>query len=161
MAAADIFMKLKDIKGESTDEKHKDEIEVLSWSWGQNNAHSVARGAGAGVGKVMIQDLTFSHHVDKASVVLSKFCIEGKHIAEGLLTMRKAGGKPLEYLKLKLTDVLITSVQTSGSGGGELPMEVVSLNFAKMEYDYTPQKADGSGDTAVKMIYDAKAGKVS
>lgn len=147
--AVDMFMKIDDIKGESSDNSHKDEIDVLSWSWGMSQSGTSHGGGGGGAGKVNVQDLSFTKYVDKASPNLFKLCCSGKHFQSATLVVRKAGGKPLEYIKLTLTDGLIAAVTTGGSGGEDRLTENVTLNFAAFKYEYTPQKADGSGDAAI------------
>jgi type VI secretion system secreted protein Hcp len=156
--AVDIFAKIGDIKGESLDAKHKDEIELFSWSWGVLQPGSMASGGGGGAGKVSFNDLSFTHHVDKASPNLLKACASGKHIPEATITARKAGEGQQEYLTLKLTDVIITNVNSGGNGGGELT-EQVALQFAKVEMEYKPQKPDGSLDAGLFFKYDLKQNK--
>src|SRR4051812_10190148 len=107
--AVDMFIKIKDVEGESKDSKHSKEIDVLSWSWGASQSGSMHGGGGGGAGKANVQDISITKYVDKASPNLFKYCSNGKHIGEALLTIRKAGEKPLEYLKIKLTDLLISS----------------------------------------------------
>ena len=156
--ASDIFAKIGDIKGESLDDKHKDEIEVLSISWGVTNAGSMAHGSGGGEGKATFHDLSFTHNVDKASAVLMQDCATGTHIKEATITHRKAGKGQQEYLIVKMNDVIITSV-TNGGSGGENVSENVSLAFAKVAIEYKPQKADGSLDAGIFFKYDLKAQK--
>jgi len=91
--AVDMFLKLDPIKGESADQKHKNEIDVLSWSWGLNQTGSQHHSAGGGAGKVSVHDLHFTHWADKSTAYLIKACAKGEHIAKGLLTVRKAGGQ--------------------------------------------------------------------
>ena len=156
--AADIFAKIGDIKGESFDDKHKDEIEVLSWSWGITNAAMRAAGTGAGAGKASFHDLSFTHKIDKASPVLMKSCATGQHMKEATITLRKAGKGQQEFLIIKMNDVLITAV--SDADGAEAgPIESVSLAFAKVDVEYRPQKADGSLDAGLHFKYDLKANK--
>jgi len=156
--AVDMFIKLGDIKGESVDHAHKDEIDVLSWSWGMSQQGSSHHGGGGGTGKVNVQDLSFTKFLDKASPNIYKFCCNGKHYPEATLTVRKAGEKPLEYMILKLTDVLISSVSTGGSGGDDRLTENVTLNFGKVKVSYQPQKKDGSKDGGpVDMGWDISA----
>lgn len=157
--AVDMFIKIGDIKGESVDDKHKDEIDVLAWSWGMSQTGTTHRGAGGGAGKVNVQDLNITKYVDKSTPNLKDSCANGKHHKEALLVVRKAGETPLEYYKLKMTDVLISNVQIGGSSGDERITENVSLNFAKYELEYTPQKADGSGDAAITSGFDIAANK--
>jgi type VI secretion system secreted protein Hcp len=155
--AADIFAKIGDIKGESLDDKHKDEIEVLSWSWGMANAGANPAGGGGGAGKVSFHDLSFTHKIDKASPVLMKGCATGQHLKEATITHRKAGKGQHDFLLIKMNDVLITAVTDADSEGRHL--ETVSLAFAKVDLEYRPQKADGSLDAGIHFKYDIKANK--
>jgi type VI secretion system secreted protein Hcp len=157
--ASDIFAKIGDIKGESKDAKHKDEIEVLSFSWGMTNTVSTAPGGGAGAGKPTVQDLSIVHHIDKASPLLLKACAAGTHLKEATITHRKAGQTPHEYLIVKMSDIIVTGV-THGGAGGQPASEIVSLAFAKVSLEYRPQKLDGSPDAAVHFKYDLKTNKV-
>ena len=156
--AVDMFLKIDDIKGESLDAKHKDEIQVISWSWGMSQSGTTHDGPGAGAGKVNIQDLSFTKFVDKASPNLIKFCCSGKHFGQALLTVRKAGGdSPVEYLKIKISDIIISSVTTGGSGGEDRLTENVSLNFGKFTLEYTPQTATGAAGAAIPVSYNIPA----
>jgi type VI secretion system secreted protein Hcp len=138
-----MFLKVAGIKGESQDHTHKDEIHILSWSWGVTQAAtSSAHGAGMGAGKADCHDLSIQKYLDIASPLLVKHCAAGIHIKDMLLTLRKAGEKQVEYSKMTLTDCLITSVQISA--GGDLPSESVSFKFAKIKIEYWPQDAKGS-----------------
>ncbi len=160
--AVDMFIKIGDIKGESRDDKHKDEIDVLAWSWGMSQSGSahVGGGAGAGAGKVNVQDLSLTKYVDASSHLLMKTCCTGAHYADATLTVRKAGGKAVEYIIIKLKEVFITSVSTGGSGGEDRLTENITLNFAEFEYAYTPQKADGSADAKKEFKYSIAENKV-
>ena len=156
--AVSIFARIGTIKGESRDAKHKDEIEVLSWSWGVSQTGTMAPGGGGGKGKASFHDFNFTHHVDKASPLLMKACAAGEHIKEAIITVRKAGKGQQEYLVIKLSDVLVTSVSTSVSAEGDT-IEGVSLASAKVDLEYKPQKADGSLDVGIHFKYDLKANK--
>ena len=148
--AIDMFMKLGDIKGESTDKAHKDEIEMLSWSWGLSQSGTMHMGTGGGAGKVSVQDLSFTKYSDKASPPIMAACTKGTHIAKAVLTVRKAGGdNPLEYYKITLEGVLVSSFSTGGSGGEERFTEHVSLNFEKFHVEYQPQNAKGAKEGGV------------
>jgi len=145
--AVDMFIKIDDVKGESQDDKHKDEIDVLAWSWGMSQSGTMHAGGGGGGGKVSVQDLSFTKWIDKSSANLMQYCSMGKQYKEAKLTVRKAGGAtPLEYLIVTMKDVIVTSVSTGGSGGEDRLTENVSLNFAEVKVDYQPQKPDGSKD---------------
>jgi type VI secretion system secreted protein Hcp len=141
--AVDMFLKIDDVEGESRDDKHKGEIDVQSYSWGAANVTDAAHGSGAAAGKVSLQDFHFVMHVSKASPTLFQACASGRHFKQALLTVRKAGESPLEFLKVTMTDVLVSSFQ-SGGAGSDVPMEQLSLNFSKVELFYKEQKADGS-----------------
>ncbi|MBI5446077.1 MAG: type VI secretion system tube protein Hcp [Deltaproteobacteria bacterium] len=151
--AVDMFIKIGDVKGESIDSTHKDEIDVLAWSWGMSQSGTTHMGGGGGAGKVSVQDLSVTKFVDKASPGLMLACSTGKHYPEALLTVRKAGESALEYIKLTMKEVIITSVSTGGSGGEDRLTENVSLNFAEYKVEYTPQKPDGSGDAAIEAAF--------
>lgn len=143
--AFDAFIKIGSIKGETADSKHKEEIEVLSFHFGVSNQGSSGAGSGGGSGKCQVSDFSFVKKVDKASPVLFQHCATGEHIKDAMFVCRKAGGTQLEYLKIKLVDVLVSSVRPGGSsqGGEEIPLEEVSLNFTQIHVDYQPQGPDG------------------
>ena len=157
--AVDMFLKLDGIKGESTDSKHKDEIEVMSYSWGLTQTGTMAFGGGGGAGKVQFQDFHFTQKVGTASPLLFKSCSTGAHIKEATITVRKAGESPQEFLQIKLNDILISSYQSGGSSGGDVPTDQFSLNFAKIEYAVTAQDATGKPGETVRAGWDLKANK--
>lgn len=183
--AYDAFLKLDGIKGESADDKHKGEIDVMSFSWGATQTGTHGVGGGGGAGKVSVHDISISKKTDAASPLLFLNCANGTHIKEGLITVRKAGGDKLEYLKIKLTDILVSSYEAEGDPNGihiesprdaatglasgkrqhkpmsdEIPMESVSLNFSKIELAYQPQGSDGKAQGGPIMAgWDVKAGK--
>lgn len=160
MAAVDFFLKLDGIDGESQDSKHKGEIDVESWSWGESQAGSHAGGGGGGAGKVSMQDFHFVMKVNKSSPKLLLACATGEHIKKATLVCRKAGKEQQEYLKITLTDLLVSSFQTGGSeGSSTLPVDQISLNYTKIEYEYKEQKVDGTLGGAIKAGYDLKANK--
>jgi type VI secretion system secreted protein Hcp len=159
MAAVDYFLKLENIEGESTDDKHKNEIDVESWSWGETQSGTHVGGGGGGAGKVSMQDFHFTMKVNKATPKLMLACAVGEHIPKAILTCRKAGKDQQEYLLITFSDLLVSSYQTGGSSGDVVPVDQISLNFSKIEVDYKPQKADGSLGSSVKVGYDLKANK--
>jgi len=152
--AVDMFLKLEGIKGEAADHKHKDEIDVLAWSWGASQSGTTHVGGGSGAGKANFQDVSVTKYVDKSSHALLKAVAVGQHIKSALLTVRKAGEKPLEYIKLTMKNCLISSVSTGGSGGEDRLTENITINFGNFQYEYTPQKADGSGDSVLPFGFD-------
>ncbi len=141
--AFDGFIKIDGIKGETADHKHKEEIEVFSYTWGCKQSGSSSSGSGAGAGKVQVDDFSFVKRYDKSSPILFMKCCTGEHIKDALFTVRKAGGEQVEFIKLKFTDLVITSIQTGGSGSDEIPMETVAFTFTQCHIDYQEQGADG------------------
>lgn len=162
--SSDYLLELDGIKGESMDEKHKDKIEIDSFSWGVSNAGNMGRGGGGGTGKADFQDLTFTKETDKSSPLLVKAAASGEHIKKAVLTARKAGGKggQVEYFKITLEDVMVSSFTTGGnSGSSSIPIDSFSLNYTKMKYEYMPQKKDGSLEGAIIAQYDRSLNKAS
>jgi Hemolysin-coregulated protein (uncharacterized) len=157
MAAVDYFLKIEGIEGESLDAKHKGELQIESWSWGATNSGSMGLGGGGGAGKVSMQDFHFVINFGKHSPKLMEGCATGRHFNSAVLTCRKAGGQQEEYLKIKFTDVVVSSYQTGGSANGStLPMDQCSFNFTKIEMDYKEQKPDGTLGGSIKAGYDIK-----
>ncbi len=158
--SAKIFLKIGNIKGESTDSKHKDEIEVFSWSWvvSTPSPGGSGGGGGGGVGRPTFSDLNFTHRYDKAAPLLWRACAVGQHFTEATLTGTKQGKGAQDYLVIKMSDVVVTSAGASDSSGGDA-MESVGVKFAKVDVEYKPQKADGSFDASVRFKYDIKTNK--
>jgi type VI secretion system secreted protein Hcp len=176
MALFDAFLKLDGIKGESADAKHKGEIDIKSFSWGMSQSGVQATGGGGGAGKVKVHDFSITKTTDASSPLLFLNCASGAHIKEANFVVRKAGGEQLEYLKIKLTDVLVSSYKPATVGpsipgsnvegsasrlsgpGDEGPEERVTLNFAKVEFQYQAQGADGKAQGGPIMAgWDVKA----
>jgi type VI secretion system secreted protein Hcp len=164
--AFDAFLKIEGIDGESTDRVHTNEIDIESFSWGASNPTTAGTGAGGGQGKVSVQDFHFTMASSKASPNLMLACCTGQHFQTATLTCRKAGGaNQVEFLKIKLTDVLVSSFQTGGHltdtgfselGGNEnLTTDEVTLNFVKIDYLYTSPRNPGVTSEAV---FDTVAG---
>jgi type VI secretion system secreted protein Hcp len=162
--ASDYLLELDGIKGESLDEKHKDKIEIDSFSWGVSNSGNMGRGSGGGTGKADFQDLIFTKQTDKSSPLLVKAAASGDHIKKAVLIARKAGGKAgqVEYFKITLEDVMVSSFTTGGNAGSSsIPVDSFSLNYTKMKYEYLPQKADGSLEGAIVAQYDRAINKAT
>jgi type VI secretion system secreted protein Hcp len=159
MAAFDYFLKIEGIEGESIDAMHKGEIELESWSWGETQAHAPGGGGGAG-GKVTMTDFNFTTKLSKASPKLFLSCAEGSHIKAAWLTARKgAGAQKADYfLKWTFSDLLISGYHTGAIEEGP-PLDQVSFNFAKIEVEYKPQRADGTFDASIKAGWDLKTNK--
>lgn len=159
--AVDFFLKLDDINGEATDQNHKNEINVLSWSWGASQTSAVAGGGGSSAGKASLADLQIIKHYDAASVPLFKSLLAGAHVGNGVLTANKSGsadgGKP--FLKVTLTELFVTSVQSSGSS--EIPTESVSFSYATVKVEYSKQNDKGVLTASGSVTYDVKQNKLS
>ena len=151
--ASDIFAKIGDIKGESLDDKHKDEIEVLSFSWGVANAPNAG---GAGAGRATFHDLSFTHTIDKASPGLLQACATGTPLKEATITHRKAAKGQQEYLIIKMNDIIITGVSI-GDSSGTAGSENVALAFAKVDLEYRRQNPNGTLDPGIHFTFDIKA----
>jgi type VI secretion system secreted protein Hcp len=144
--AVDMFIKIGPIDGESVDAKHKKDIDVLAWSWGASQSGTTHVGSGGGAGKVSVQDLSLTKYVDSASHALLLACCKGTHYDKAVLVVRKAGDDPLEYIKITMEDLIVTSISTGGSGGEDRLTENVTLNFAKVKFEYDPQTKKGAGE---------------
>ncbi len=157
--AVDMFIKIGDIKGESKDGTHKESIDVLSWNWGLSQSGTFATGGGGGAGKVNVQDISLTKYVDSSSTALMLAACKGTHIKQATLTVRKAGDTPLEYIKITMESVLVSSLTTGGSGGEDRLTENVSLNFAKFKVEYTNQADTGGKGTTSTAAWDIAANK--
>jgi type VI secretion system secreted protein Hcp len=157
MAVVDYFLKLDGIPGESRDLKHKGEIELESFFWGEANA-VIPTGGGGGVGKVQVEDLHIAMKMNKASPLLLVACASGQHIKQAVLTARRALKAQQEFLVYKLTDVLVASYHTTG-GTDSVPMDQVAFNFAQVQVEYRSQKPDGSLEAPVKAGWDVRLNK--
>ena len=160
--AMDMTLKLLPIKGESVNDGHKDEIDILAWSWGASNATSMHVSTGGGVAKANVQDISLTKYLDKATCDLAKACVSGKHIDEAVLTIRKsAGDKPVDYLVITLKKVIVSSISTGGSGGEDRLTENISLNFAEVKMEYKLQDDKGSAKTGGNMAWNIATNKAA
>jgi type VI secretion system secreted protein Hcp len=158
VATFDYFLRIDGIPGESADSKHKGEIDVLSWSWGETQLGPPPVGSGGGAGKVQMQPLQVTANMSKASPMLMLACASGQHVKSAVLTGRRSGKGQLEFLTFSLSDVLVSEYQTGGSEAGP-PVDAVSLNFSKIMVEYKEVKADGSLGGSTKAGWDAKQNK--
>lgn len=151
--ASDIFVKIANIPGESFDARHKDEIEVISFAWGVSNAVRAPTESGGATERPTIRELAFVHAIDKATPKLLQACTTGTHLPDATITHRRAGGQQQEFLIVRLSDVLITSVSQAG-GSEQSATETVSLAFRTIDFEYRSQKADGSLDAGDHFTYE-------
>ena len=147
IASSDMFLKITNVQGESSADKHKGEIDVLAWSWGTSNGGAVTK-KGV-VPAVCVQDLSLTKWIDSASPTLIAMGIVGQTSPTAVLTVRRAGEGQDEYLKLTMTNVSISSYSTGGSGGEDRLTEQITLHFDSMQGSYTPQGPDGKPGTAI------------
>ena len=159
--AMDMFMDIATIPGESKDSAYAKKIDVLAWSWGMSQSGTFHTGGGGGAGKANVQDLSFTKWLDDASAPLQLATLNGKHIPTAVLIVRKAGETPQKYLEITMTDVMVTSVSTGGSGGEDRLTENVTLNFAKVKLDYFVQNEKGAVVAGTKFNYEIEANKAS
>jgi type VI secretion system secreted protein Hcp len=155
--AVDMFLKIDGCDGESHISGHEDEIDVLAFSWGMTQSGDMHLAGGGGSGKVNVQDMSVTKYLDKASTVLMQKCCSGKHFPTAVLLCRKAGGdSTVDYFKVSMEEVLVTSVSEGGGGGEDKQTENISLSFAKVKVEFTPQAADGSAEGGSELGWDIR-----
>lgn len=167
--AVDYFLKIDGIEGDSLDDAHKSEIELISYDWSETQSGSFAQGGGGGAGKVNMENFEFVMNTCKASPKLMLFCANGKHIKSAVLTCRKAGEGQHDFYSITLSDIIVSKYRTMSHApqqhGGEngyaagTPIDQVCFNFGKIEFEYKPQKSDGALDAPVKAGYNVKTNK--
>ena len=156
--AAEIFAKIGDIKGESADAVHKDEIEVTSFSWSAARPSAPGGAGGGATGKPVFQDISFVHRIDKATPKLLEALATNRRFPDATITHRKTGAAQQDYLTIKLSDVTIAGVSLGDTGGGGT--ETVMLAFGKVDLEYKPQKPDGSLDAGIHFKFNLATNQV-
>jgi type VI secretion system secreted protein Hcp len=145
--SADYYLKMEPVKGESKADKHKEELDILSWGWGASQPTLGHSGGGMGGGKVDVHDMQLSHFLDKSTPMLWSAVSKGTHFPKAILTARKAGDHPLDFLIITLEDVVVSGIQSGGHGAahgsGDHPTESFSLHFQKFHIKYQEQNASG------------------
>jgi type VI secretion system secreted protein Hcp len=134
----DYFLKIDGIQGESQDAKHKGEIELVSFAWGVDVARAGGEGGGGGAGRARFEPFHFTMLTNKASPQLFLATVSGKHLKEATLSVRRAGKQAVEYLKIKLSEVFVTSFHEEA--GPEAPTELIAFDFGRIEIDYGAQR---------------------
>ena len=160
-AVDDIFLKLDGIEGEAQDSKHKNEIDVLSYTQAFRNAGAKFTGGGAATGKVTCGSVTVLKNIDKASPQLIEAVVLGKHIKKGVITFRKAGKDQLEYYVVTMNDVFVEAIDQTDTPDASLIVERVSLNAAQFDFRYTPQKEDGTAGAPELFSFDCVTQKAN
>jgi type VI secretion system secreted protein Hcp len=153
--AGEIILKIEGIDGRSSVEGHEGEIDVVAWSWGASHSGGV-HSAGSGAGKVSITDLSLTKYVDLATPALWFHCSRGTHIADAVLTVRRVGDEPFEYLVVTMTDVMLSSVSIAGNESDHAT-ENVTLKFAKVKMKYTAQTPQGTPGSSKTYSWDIVA----
>jgi type VI secretion system secreted protein Hcp len=157
--SVDFYLKLDGgLDGESVVEGHKQEIQLLSWSFGGSQTSSVSGTGGSGAGKVDLSDFSIMKTLDKASPKLLGTMAKGTHVKTATLTAVKAGGKG-PYLTITFGELFVTSVQWSASS--EIPSESVSFSYNHIKVEYKLQGEDGTLKTGAQCEYDVKGNKVT
>ena len=149
--AVDMFLKIPGIDGESADQSHRGEIDILSWTWGMSQSGTTHLGSGGGSGKVSVQDITLSKYVDASSPALLLGCCKGTHLDEAVLVVRKAGESPLEYIRLTMKEVIVSQVSTGGHDTEDRLTESVTLNFAEFKFEYQTQSRKGGKEGGARI----------
>lgn len=158
--AFDTFLKIDAIPGESTDDKHKDWMEISSFSWGASQPASATASSagGATAERANFEDVAVTKTYDKASPKLALACADGTHIKEITIEVCRAGGDKLKYMEFKLSNCIVSAISVHGSEGE--PTESIRFNYGKIEWTYTKQKrSDGSGGGNVAAGWDRQANK--
>lgn len=162
MAAVDYFLKLDGIDGESQDAQYKGAIQISSWNWSAHNSGTMQFGGGGGGGRAHLDDFDFAMRVNRATPKLVQKLASGEHIPKALLTCRKAGKTPQEYLKITFEDCVVSAYHASGSAGADaIPLELVKLNFARVTFEYREQQADGSLGGSIIASHDMKQNRTA
>lgn len=143
IAAVDMFIKFDGVDGESADDKHKNWIDVLAWSWGMSTDSR---------GRACVQDISLTKWIDSASAPLSQALPSNQSFANARLVVRKAGSDPLVFLTYDMTNVKLSSLSTGGSGGEDRLTENISFNFEELLGTYIMQNDDGSGGASSTFI---------
>jgi type VI secretion system secreted protein Hcp len=157
--AVDYFLKLDGIQGESADENHKNEIQIMSWSWGASQVSSVAGTGGSGAGKADLSDFSIMTYFDKATPKLFKSICQGDHIKTGTMTAVKSGAQGKPYLKVDFTELFVSGLQISGSS--EVPTVSLSFTYNTIKIDYSVQDEKGVLTSTGPVEYNLKANKTT
>jgi type VI secretion system secreted protein Hcp len=139
--AFDAFLKLTDIEGESQVKGFENQIPIESFHWGVAQSGTLGTGGGGGAGIASRQDFLFTAASSKASPDLFLSSVTGKHIKEGVLTLRSAGGSQTNFSTIKLSNLLIAAYDQAGSDDGDNPMDEFALRYSKIEFTYNGETA--------------------
>jgi type VI secretion system secreted protein Hcp len=144
MAAQKMYLVIDGVTGESNDVVYQNAIEVLAWSWSASNSGTTHLSSGGGAGASNFEDLSITKWVDTSSPILLAKIATGSLINSADLIVVREGTNPVEYFRLNLTNVIVSSLSTGGSVDGNRLTENISLNFAQFQVIYVPLNADGT-----------------
>ena len=149
-----IFLQLDGVDGESTDDRHRNQIDLLSYSWGETQL-IIHSGGGGGASKVQVQELHCALHTCKATPALFLGVANGRHFRRAVLTVQRGGQTPVAFLQWALGDVTLSAFETAAEhGSASAPIDQLSLHFNTLEIAYRQQRADGSLETAIQVGWD-------
>lgn len=157
--AVDYFLKLDGVEGESADEKHKKQIQIMSFSWGASNVSSVAGTGGSGAGKANLSDFSIMTNFDKSTPELFKNLTKGTHFKTGTMEAVKSGADGKPYLKVDFKELFCTSLQIAASS--EVPSVSISFSYNEMKIDYYAQNEQGNLVSTGAVTYNLKENKTS
>lgn len=161
--ALDVFLKLGDIAGDSSDDAHRDEIVVSSWDWGLTATAAPVGGGGASggaaVSKTEFRRLRFAHRIDSASPLIMLACASGRRLKEATLTVRRPGAGGFELMIVRLSDLTVGSIDSTVNGANGDLYEMVALDCMKIDLQYFPQEADGAPGAALRFGWDIRSNK--
>ena len=157
--AVDYFLKLDGIEGESQDEKHKNEIQIMSWSWGASQVSSVSGTGGSGAGKADLSDFSIMTNFDKATPKFFKSICAGAHIKTGMMFAIKSGSDGKPYLKVDFKELFVSSLQISASS--EIPTVSLSFTYNEIKIDYSVQNEQGNLTSTGPVTFNLKENKLA
>ncbi|MFW6162405.1 MAG: Hcp family type VI secretion system effector [Planctomycetota bacterium] len=156
----DIFVKIKGIKGESTDDAHKEWLEALAMSWGVRQPAGTASQGPMARERADFDHLTISKVVDKASPMIYRYCAAGSHVDEVRIELCEQTAARVNFLTIVLNDVHVAAARITGSvtlGGVPRPIEEVAFVYSKIQWEYVPVGHDGSPGAAMTAGWDLEA----
>ena len=158
--AYDTYLKIAGVEGESSAAGFEKQIEVDSFSWSLSNPSTMnSTGSGLAAGRVNLSSFSIAKRLEKSSARLFAACCQGEHFDKMELMVRKATGKGGQdvYLTYTFHSVLVESVSWSAADG-QVPQEVVTFAFAKVEIEYKMQDTEsGQLTVAGQASWDLKA----
>jgi type VI secretion system secreted protein Hcp len=157
--ATDMFMRIEGVSGESKDANHKDWTDIESFSWAATQPGSMVSGGGGGVGKASFRDLRVVALIDKATPAILKYCISGKHLGKVEIALCKAGGSQIEYTRITLEEVMVTSVEYSGARTSDVVPMIYGFQAAKVKQQYWEQTDKGGKGPETQVGWNIKENK--